>query len=192
MGLPDFSANAKADAEPSRGSSCCDVGTFQFPPPVYFRRPGAFLFPFAEQPVDVPANDARPSRVQRKPSRQLLDAQRAAKFGHDIDSVGRRRGAKRHRPREQGRRRDGKNRGGGTEKAGAFPVFFPIFQPKFPSFRRRCEGRKLWREAGERLALRRRAVLRSQHTIRGSKRNVAPHRKHDGGHRNESPGNFPR
>ena len=82
----------------------------------------------------MPANDVRSSRVQRKPSRQLLDAQRAAKFGHDIDSVGRRRGAKRHRLREQGRRRDGKNRGGGTEKAGAFPVFFPIFSQNSPLF----------------------------------------------------------
>ncbi len=113
---------------------------------------GRFCFPSPQQPVDALANDARPSRVQRKPSRQLLDAQWAAKFGHDIDSDGRRRGTKRLPPREQGRRRDRKNKGGGTEKAGAFSVFFPIIQPKFPSFRRQCEGRKLWREAGERLA----------------------------------------
>ena len=92
------------------------------------------MFPFAEQPVDVPENDARPSRVQRKPSRQLLDVQRAAKFGHDIDSVGRRRGAKRHRPREQGRRRDGKTGEEAPKKRELFLFSSPLFSQNSPLF----------------------------------------------------------
>ena len=95
---------------------------------------GRFCFPSPPQPVDVPENDARPSRVQRKPSRQLLDAQRAAKFGHDITFVGRGRGAKRQPPREQGRRRDGKTGEEAPKKRELFLFSSPFFSQNTPLF----------------------------------------------------------
>lgn len=156
--------NAKADAEPSRGSSCCEVGTItNSRPGLFFVDRGRYLFPFAAAMIDVPANDARPSALinANRPGSCSMRS-RLQKFGHDIDSVGRRARGEKAASEKQGGIAMGKTGKESTEKAGVFPFSSP-FPAKIPLFSPAMQGPAT--RSGKRLALRRRAVLRSQHTI---------------------------